>query len=160
MNCYKITAKIIKRNSVKKGPDYPQKTIWMAPYGHQLLTIRKTQSLYCLNVVLKVFWGSVIFTYMHPYLKEEAPLWNKPCPELKGIWIKVLSLTGMIPCWSYLSESVLLCKILWVLCWTVRTAVTLQKALPRSHHWSRTGGQRETKSWYPPAGHCRPGVSF
>lgn len=33
-------------------------TIWMAPYSEELLNIRKTKSLYCLKVVLKVFQSS------------------------------------------------------------------------------------------------------
>lgn len=51
MNCYSIKIKITKRNSVKKGPNYSNnQDYWMAPYGDELLNIRKTKSLHCLKV--------------------------------------------------------------------------------------------------------------
>lgn len=121
MNCYTIIAKITKRNRVKRGPNYPQKTIGMAPYGDQLFNTRKTQSLPCLKVLSR-------FSGAQSYLPTCTSLrWTLPLIK-RHLNLK-LSLIWMIHCRSYLSKSVLLCKILWVLCWTMRTAVTLQKAL-------------------------------
>lgn len=163
MNCFIITEKIIKRNSVKKGPNYPPRQQGWRPmamsywiqgrYNLYVHCLRAALSFLGLGLyLLRVFWGSVVFTYMHS-LKWTLPLikWHL---NLK------FSLTWMTHCQSYLSESILLCRILWVLPWTMRTAVALQKALrqePSLEQNRRTGANR---AWDPPDGHCRPWVSF